>query len=585
MQNNYRTIITIALLFIIGGCAATSAQTSRPNVIMIMTDDQGYGDLGFHGNPIIKTPNIDNIARQSAQMQYFHVSPVCTPTRACLMTGRYNQRTKAIDTYMGRAMMHPDEVTIAEMLSSAGYRTGIFGKWHLGDHYPMRPHDQGFTESLVHHGGGIRQPSDPPQGNSYFDPLLEHNGKLTKTKGYCSNVYTDAAIKFITKNRNRPFFVYLPYNCPHTPLEVADKDYMPYMNMDLSIEKFPAIGNGIMHPQRYSKEETAKIYGMVTNIDDNLGRLFAKLDKLKLTDNTMVIFLTDNGPQQPRYNSGLNMRKGSVYDGGIRVPCFIRWPGKIEPGKKIDRIAAHIDLAPTLLEACSVAPPANVKLDGKSLMPLLTKQNADWPDRTLYFQWHRGDKPELNRACAVRRQRYKLVQPNGIPDKKPWKPKFQLYDMLADPYEMNDIAAQHPQILARMKADHESWFRDVCSTRGFEPCQIHIGTPHENPVVLTRQDWRGPRASWRTEGLGYWVVLVAREGKYDITLRFRPMAEPTSAHFFLGKVKLEQKSEAHANKSTFKAVSLPPGPNRLMAWTAKGEQELGVNYVEVKRID
>jgi len=576
--------IPVGLLLLICGCSVSSGGIDRPNVILIMTDDQGHGDLGFHGNPVIRTPNTDALARQSTQFEYFHVSPVCAPTRASLMTGRYNYRTGIVDTYLGRAMMHNDEVTIAEMLSSAGYRTGIFGKWHLGDNYPLRPMEQGFHESLVHFGGGLCQPADPPGGNSYFDPLLSKNGKLTKTKGYCSDIYTDAAIDFITKNKNKPFFVYLPFNCPHTPLEVAEKDYMPYMEMDLGIDKFPAIGNGIMHPKKYSKEVTAKIYGMITNIDDNLGRLFARLDALNLRDNTIVIFLTDNGPQQPRYNSGLKMRKGSTYDGGIRVPCFMRWPGKFKAGRKIDRIAAHIDIAPTLLEACGVKRPAKVKFDGRSLMPLLKGDKAAWPDRTLCFQWHRGDEPEMYRACAARGQRYKIVQPLGVVQGQAWKPKFELYDMAEDPYEMHDIADKHPEIVARLKADYERWYKDVSGTRGYAPPRIHLGTAHENPVMLTRQDWRGPGATWRKDGSGYWEVHVARQGNYDITLICDKDKTADSAFVSLAGVKLQQKVTIEGGRCTLKSVRLPAGPGRLEARLAKGKKPVGIEYVEVNLI-
>src|SRR5438876_8306523 len=272
------------------------------------------------------------------------------------MTGRYNYRTGVVDTFLGRAMMHGDEVTVAEMLGANGYRTAIFGKWHLGDNHPMRPQDQGFQESLVHRGGGIGQHADPP-GNRYFDPVLQHNGRPVKMRGYCSDIFTDEAIRYIGRQGDRPFFVYLAYNCPHEPLQVPDDYYQLYQKMNLAHDQFPKIGHPL--PGEARQDVTAKVYGMITNIDDNLGRLFAKLDELKLADETIVVFLTDNGPQQVRYNSGLLERKGSVHEGGIRVPCFIRWPaGKLEPGRVVDRIAAHIDLTPTLLAACGVPKPA-----------------------------------------------------------------------------------------------------------------------------------------------------------------------------------------------------------------------------------
>lgn len=312
------------------------AQTApaRPNVLLIITDDQGYGDLGVHGNPKIRTPNLDRLARESVQFRSFYVSPVCSPTRASLMTGRYNYRTGVVDTYLGRSLMRAEEVTLAEILAAAGYRTGIFGKWHLGDNYPLRAMDQGFQESLVLNGGGIGQPSDPIGGESYFDPLLRRNGVLVKTKGYVSDVITDAALKFIGENRDRPFFAYLAFNAPHTPLEVPERYRDKYKQMGLSREGFPGVKEVGGHPipQNFDPETTAKIYGMVENIDDNLGRLLRGLDQFKLSDETVVIFLTDNGPQQPRYNAGMFQRKGSTHEGASVFRSSYAGPGVLMRG-------------------------------------------------------------------------------------------------------------------------------------------------------------------------------------------------------------------------------------------------------------
>src|SRR5262249_41538356 len=403
----------------------------------------------------------------------FYVSPVCAPTRASLMTGRYNYRTGVVDTYLGRALMHADEVTLAEALAAAGYRTRIFGKWHLGDNYPLRPLDQGFQECLVHNGGGTGQPADPP-GNSYFAPVLQHNGRPIKAKGYCSEVFTDAAIRFVSRPSEHPFFAYLAFNSPHTPLQVPERYAAPYRKTSLAHSEFPRLGHPL--PGKADEEQTARVYGMVTNIDDNLGRLFAALEERKLARDTLVIFLTDNGRQQVRYNSGLRMRKGSVHEGGIRVPCFVRWPAALPGGRKVPTAAAHIDVFPTVLVACGVSPPRGVRLDGRSLLPLLRGEKTDWPDRTLYFQWHRRDQPQLNRACAAGSSRYKLVQPLGAQGGPlPEKVTFKLYDMLADPLEQKDVAALHPEVVARMRRGYEAWFRDVGGTRGYAPPRIHLG--------------------------------------------------------------------------------------------------------------
>lgn len=586
-------LIALAIQATLVQTTASAADPARPNVLVIIVDDMGYGDLGFHGNPKIRTPYIDALARQSVQVQHFYVSPVCAPTRASLMTGRYNYRTGVVDTALGRALMYPDEVTLAEMLGAAGYRTGIFGKWHLGDNYPLRAIDQGFQEALVLKGGGIGQPSDPPGGSSYFDPLLLHNGKLVKTKGYCSDVFTDATIRFIDppsphhprggKEEGRPFFAYLAFNAPHTPLQVPDAYHEPYKKMNLKAADFPALGQPI--GAKFDPDITAKIYGMVTNIDDNLGRLFAKLDELKLAENTIVVFLTDNGPQQPRFTAGLRDRKGSVYEGGIHVPCFVRWPARLQAGRKVEPIAAHIDVAPTILEACGVSKPQSVQFDGRSLFPLLKGEPVAMQERTLYFQWHRGDVPELYRACAARTQRWKLVQPLGTGATKfAGKPRFELYDLAADPFEQNDLAGRHPEIVDKMRRGYEDWYKDVSATRGYDPPRIYLGTSHENPVILTRQDWRGPRAGWAPGDVGHWEVQVAEAGNYAVTVRFDPAGDGATVGLSLGKLVLANsivKGEAEATWRT----QLPAGPGRLEAWVGGKGARTGVRFAEIKRLE
>jgi len=568
---------------VVASTAAKALAADRPNVLLIMTDDQGYGDLGVHGNPKIRTPVIDRLASESVVLERFYVCPVCSPTRACLMTGRYNYRTGVVDTFLGRSMMHPDEVTIAEMLGAAGYRTGIFGKWHLGDNYPLRPIDQGFQESLVHKGGGIAQPADPPEGNSYFDPILFHNGEKVQTKGYCSDVYVDAVIEFIEEDRERPFFVYLPFNCPHTPLQVPDEYYLPYKESNLADSEFPAIGNG---PGGAGHEdETARVYGMVTNIDDNLGRLFARLEQLGIDRDTMIVFLTDNGPQQPRYRAGLRERKGSVYEGGIRVPCFVRWTGTLEAGHVVPRACAHIDLTPTILAACGVEAPSDVAFDGLNLLPWLRGEDAAFPARTLFFQWHRGDEPELFRAFAARGAQYKLLRAEPRGRAPEGGPRFELYDLDEDPYEMHELAEARPEIVARLKQDYERWFQDVGARRGYDPPRIHLGTPHENPVILSRQDWRGPQATWGAAGIGFWEVLVAEPGLFDVTLLFDAVPTETVARLKFGSLEIELPVDQESTSCIFHDVDLTQGPGRLEPSLVADGKRWGVRYAEVNRVE
>lgn len=581
------TYLAVALAFAIEPAFAERSrlpQNRQPNVLLIITDDQGYGDLRAHGNPKLDTPNLDRLARDAVQFQSFYVSPVCSPTRASLMTGRYNYRTGVVDTYLGRSLMHPDETTIAELLSQAGYRTGIFGKWHLGDNYPLRAMDQGFQESLVLNGGGIGQPSDPVGGQSYFDPMLRHNGRWVQTRGYVSDVITDAAIAFIHKQRRRPFFTYLAFNAPHSPLEVSADKYAKYKRMNLQAEDFAGPGHPVR--QNFDPDVTAKIYGMVENIDDNVGRVLATLDHLRLAERTIVIFMTDNGPQQPRYNAGLPGLKGTVHEGGIRAPLFVRWLGAFPP-RTVDRIAAHIDLMPTLIELCGVSRPTNAKFDGESLVPLLRGEGANWPDRTLFFQWHRGDAPELHRSFAARSQRYKLIQPQGNGENKlPPQFGFQLYDMANDPFEQRNVAVAQPEIVTRMTSQYEAWFREVTSRRDYADggiARISIGSPQENPVRLTRQDWRGAPAGWTATSLGHWEVDVHRAGAYEVTLRFAKVNKPGTISFALGERKLQKEVPVGATTATFHQVHLARGVGRLESWVTQDDRRIGMLDVVVLR--
>jgi arylsulfatase A-like enzyme len=555
-------------------------RSPKPNVLIVITDDQGYGDLGCHGNPVIKTPVLDRFAGDSVRLKHFYVCPVCSPTRSALLTGRYNYRTGVVDTFIGRSMMRPDETTLAQMLGAAGYRTGLFGKWHLGDNYPLRPHDRGFQECLWHKGGGIAQPSDPPEGNSYFDPSLLVNGKPIKARGYCSDVFTEAAIRFATADPSKPFFAYVAYNCPHGPFQVADELAAPYKKLDLTPAGFPKVGQPWATP-KVDTDQIAKAYGMVENIDTNLGRMFQALANAKIADNTLVLFMTDNGPGGVRFNSGLRARKGTVYEGGIRVPGYVRWPAGLKPGREVEQAAAHIDIVPTVLDACGVKKPDGVALDGRSLLPLLKGEKPDWPDRTLYLQWHRGDEPELYRAFTARGPRYKLVQAQGAqPGPKDKGQKFELFDLANDPFEQTDLADKMPEKVAEMKAGYGAWFKDV-TKKGFAPPRIHLGSDKENPVQLTRQDWRGPKASWAADGEGYWEVFIEREGPYRITLRSKGKFDQCG--YALGGFKESLKLPAAAETQTV-TRALKKGDWRLEAWVEAGGRRRGVEYVDVEYI-
>ena len=556
-----------ALILSACGVSDTPEPESRrpPNVVLIMTDDQGWTQAGFQGDDVIRTPNLDRLASQSVNLTRFYVSPVCAPTRASLMTGRYNYRTGVVDTYIGRAMMHGDEVTIAEMLSQSGYKTGIFGKWHLGDNYPMRAMDQGFQEALVHKGGGIGQPSDPP-GTSYFDPILQLNGEQKPYAGYCTDIFFNSARTFIEQNRDNPFFVYIPTNAPHSPYDVPESYIEPYRALGLN-------------------DKDARIYGMIANIDENVGKLLRLLDERGLAENTIVIFMTDNGPTTRRYTAGLREQKASVYEGGIRVPFLIRWSARLAPHGD-DRIAAHIDVAPTLIEAAGAELPGDRTIDGSSLLPRLLDAAPPVPERTLYIQSHRGNVPQLYRSFAAVTQKYKLVQPKHFGQAMPDDAAPELYDLEADSGEEHDLAARETETVDRLKKGYEEWFEDVSSTRGYDPPRISVGTGHENPVILTRQDWRVVGSDgYGDENLGSWEVDVAAAGSYEVRLRFPKQQAAGRVEFALGNDHGEAEFNAGTESITLGPFAFPAGPATLEARLMRSGETVGVKYVDVAKLD
>ncbi len=336
--------------------APQPADAEKPNVLFILTDDQGWGDLSLHGNPYVKTPQLDSLARSGAQFERFYVSPLCAPTRASLLTGRYHLRTGTVSVSRTLEVMNAEEVTLAEIFKENGYATGAFGKWHNGDHYPHTPNGQGFDEFLGFCAGHL---------TNYFDSELSHNGEPVPSKGYITDILTDAAMAFMEKNAKKPFFCYVPYNAPHTPHQVPDSYFQKYKKMGLA-------------------DELASIYGMVDNVDDNVGRLLKKVDALGLSKNTIVIFVTDNGPNGVRYNGDMKGIKGQVDEGGVRVPFFIRWPEKIKP-KTVQSIAAHIDLLPSLVELCGFPTPKTLPLDGESFAKILLGKAPDAPSERVLF--------------------------------------------------------------------------------------------------------------------------------------------------------------------------------------------------------
>ena len=499
-------------------------EAEKPNVILVMTDDQGYGDLGCHGNPHLKTPELDQLHDEALRFTNFHVSPFCTPTRAALMTGNHPGYTGAFRTSSGRCMMHPDEKTVAHLFADAGYATGMRGKWHLGDNAPHRPQDRGFQDVVWHRCGGIGQASDY-WGNDYFDDTYarvkpgSRVEKFEKFEGYCTDVFFEEGMDFIERNKENPFFLYLSLNAPHGPYRVAKEWAEPYQgNKDIPNPNF---------------------FGMIANIDYNMGLLRKKLQELELSETTILIFMTDNGTSAGAkfkgldseavvgYNAGMRGKKSSVYDGGHRVPFFIYWPkGGLVGGEDIETIGAHIDVMPTLADLCGIRIGEGYDEDGISLKPLLEGSEEPWPRDHHVVQYHGGAHarampPGPFAYSVVLTERWRLVNSDG---------QF-LFDSAADPAQREDLSAEHPAVVEQLRTEYEQFWKRV-SPR-LTPVRINIGDEGEPVTELCSQDWHMKKGNppWNFGAIrrlpkvtGPWMIDVKKAGRYRITLRQWPKA-------------------------------------------------------------
>lgn len=425
-----------------GEARAAELAGARPNIIFVLTDDQGYGELGCHGNPIIKTPNIDKFYGESVRFTDFHVSPTCAPTRSSLMTGRHEFKNGVTHTILERERMTLKATTIAQVLKGAGYTTGIFGKWHLGDEDEYQPGRRGFDEAFIHGAGGIGQTypgscGDAP-GNTYFDPAIRHNGTFEKTTGFCTDVFFAQATKWIGEKRqgSAPFFAMITTNAPHAPYVCPE----PYRKM--------YEGWGL-------NENAIGYYGMITNIDDNFGKLMERVKEWGLEKNTLVIFMTDNGHSiNGIYNAGMHGMKGTPYEGGVRTPCFMRWTGALKGGVDVGALTAHLDIFPTFAELAGAKIPEGIKLDGRSLVPLMKDPGAPWADRFIFThvgRWDKGSNVDEAKftQCSVRTARFRLVN------------NQELYDIKADPGETKNVIELHPDELKRMREAYDQWWEEI----------------------------------------------------------------------------------------------------------------------------
>ncbi|MEM6777517.1 MAG: arylsulfatase [Planctomycetota bacterium] len=551
------------------GVPSPDTMAQRPNVVIIMSDDQGVGDYGFMGNPVIQTPNLDHMQEQGGLLTQFYVSPVCAPTRASLMTGRYNYRTRCIDTYVGRAMMDPAEVTMAELLSDAGYRTGIYGKWHLGDNYPMRPMDQGFQESLIHRGGGIGQPSDPIGAEGqYTDPTLFRTGEAVAMTGYCTDLYFDAAMEFIgdSVRAGEPFLTYIATNAPHGPFhDVPEELYQQYLQAD-----FSSIYIRPPAPHRLASEndKLARIAAMITNIDENVGRLQVRLRELGIIDNTIVMYLNDNGPNTMRYVGNMRGMKTRVDNGGIRSPLLIQWPRRIDADASSNVMCAHIDILPTVLDACGIEADPSLRLDGRSFLPLLTEEAETWDPRVLVFQSHRGNVPVRYHHFALHESPWKLVHPSGFgAEQLSGPPELELYHLASDPLQQIDLAGEYPEVVQRLRQSYDDWFDDVSSSRpdNYAPPRILIGTEFEPQSVLTRQDWRHVVGRpWGKDSNGFWLLESLTPGDYEVEI-IMPSADhgATEANVVIGDSSIQIPIQDGRRRDHRGMLTLPAGKHRL----------------------
>jgi len=495
-------LISLALLLDI------ASAKERPNIVLVITDDQGYGDLGCTGNPVIKTPHMDELAAESTVLEDYHVAPTCSPTRAALVTGHWSNRTGVWHTINGRSMLRADEVTIGQLLKDNGYETGMFGKWHMGDNYPYRPEDRGFTEVYRHGGGGVGQTPDV-WNNAYFGGGYFHNGEIVEAEGFCTDVFFEAANNFIKKSvaEKKPFFAYISTNAPHGPLHCPEN----YLEM---------YGD--------QPENIAAFYGMITNIDDNVGKTRALLKELGVYENTIFIFTTDNGTAtgDSVFNAGMRGRKGSEYDGGHRVPFFIHWPAAgIDKNHVVKEITHAVDVVPTLLALTESTKPDGLEFDGVSLAQLIDPAiKRDWPERMLVTDSQRVINPIKWRKSAVMSQQFRLV--NGT----------ELYDIQKDPGQKTDIAKENPEQVAKMRSFYEAWWSELEPTFS-QTTEIYLGQPGYDKVTLTAHDWIGDsRPPWNQQMVragksaqkqkksatakhkSHWAVKAITPGTYEFSL-------------------------------------------------------------------
>lgn len=604
IKKNLRYVKFIALIIVVQSCAhKENAIDNKPNVILIMTDDQGYGDLACHGNPIIKTPNLDKFYTESIRFKDFHVNAFCAPTRAALMTGRMSDRTHVRTTVFMRNHLNREETTMAEFFKASGYHTGHFGKWHLGRNYPYRPIDRGFDQWVGHGDGGTGTSSDY-WGNDKMNDTYMRNGKWEKFDGFGNDIFFDETIDFISKHKDEPFFIYLATNIPHGPWNVLNEWRHAYSDIKRTASNW---------------ESELDFLSTISRFDENFGRLRAFLRKNNLDDNTILIFLTDNGTSggDSIFNAGMRGKKGSVYEGGHRVPYFIHWPaGGLSMPRDIDHLASHFDILPTLIDLCELKTPerGHLDFDGKSLVPLINDAHPVWEDRVMFMHSQNTTEiPVKGLNSLVATEKWRLI--NGE----------ELYDIQTDPGQKDNIADQHPDVVNELFRKYEDYWDQIQMENNPYPRPI-IGSDLDEETWLTCDAWilDNPKLyTWNQSHVlagvknnGFWPVEIVADGLYQFDVRRwpkeinhpisaslpqnkdsdifhngKPVKSPDGIRIHAVKVRLRvgnQEMEKEINDSDVNAVfnlQLPPGPTTIQAWLIDADGgEQGAYYTYIKKI-
>ncbi len=603
IENNRMKRRLALIAFVTMFFASNSTAADKPNILFLLTDDQGWWDLGMRGNEDIDTPVLDEFSREGVDFTRFYAAPVCAPTRAGLMTGRYCFRTGLYNTRFGGDTLGINEITVAQMLKKAGYRTGCFGKWHLGKYAPYQPHHRGFDEFLGHYHGHIDEYDYPDQ--------IVHNGKPVEARQYVTDLFADAAIEFIESSGDQPWFCYVPFNAPHSP-HVVGTSHDGQPRGDELISKYLKRGLQLRE---------ARIYAMIDLIDQNVGRLLKKLDELRLSDDTVVVFMTDNGGVSRHFNAGLRSRKGSIFEGGVRVPLFVRWPGHFPAGGTVEAQCSHIDLFPTFCELAGVPLPTDRVVDGKSLLPLLKAGKGQHHHEYVYHAWDRFfpnpdyrwaiSDQKWKMACQVPRtgQATRVSVKSTLTSRTPTEADWQLFNLQDDFGEKNNVIKQHPEIARRLRQEFLRWFADVTEGVEYQPVPIPVGHPAE-PLVEVQPSW----AKWHGDNIEYvfrgydwdtiegwktpgehatWRLDVQQAGRYEVTLSYgRSARGGGTLQVAVDNEAIQCNLPATPTADVFQrvavgALTLREGPALLKAQvvTAHGSELLRLNRIFLKQID